>query len=123
MVSASSECLFLVKWEINVSTASIACSHVEVLEIFNGLSFIDKQSADHDGTSIDHGVVRSTLAIEDWCIKYHTTGLFSNPSVHFLALALLYIQIVKICICNDLAHRLHRELALMISKLTELSIS
>ena len=123
MISRSSQCFLFIEREINISTLSIACFHVEVLEVLNSLSLIDQESADHDSTGVNHRVVWSTFTIENWGVEYNTTWLFTDILVYIITSALLDIEIVDIGICNDLANRLHGELAIVITKLTELAIS
>ena len=122
MISAAGKGFFLVKRKIDVCTASIASLLVEVLEVLNSLTLINKQSADHDGSSINHGVVRSVLGIKHWGVEYHTARLLSDPLVYLFAVALMYVYVVQIGVCDNLADRLHRELAIVITELTELAI-
>jgi hypothetical protein len=122
MVCATSQGLLFVKREINVGTLGVASLHVEMLEVLNGFSLINQKSADHDGTCIDHGIVWSAKFVENWSIEYHTTGFLSNILVDIVTSSLLDIEIINVSICHDLADRLHRELAVVISKLTELAI-
>ena len=93
-----------------------------MLEVLDGFSLINQKSANHDGASIDHGIVWSAKFIENWSIEYHTTWFLTDIFVDIITSALLDIEIVDVSICNDLADRLHRELAVEISKLTELAI-
>lgn len=123
MICAASQSFLLVKRQIDISTLSIACSHVKILEVLNGLSLINQESADHDSTSIDHGIMRSAELIEDWSIENHTTWLLTDILVNIITTALLHIQIINVSIGDNLADRLHGELASEISKLTELAIS
>ena len=123
VISAAGKGFFLVKRKIDVCTASIASLLVEVLEVLNSLPLIDKKSADHNGSSVNHGVVRSVLGIKHWSIEHHTAWLLSDPLMHLFAIALVHIDVVQIGICDNLADRLHRELAMMITELSELAIS
>jgi hypothetical protein len=66
--------------------------------------------------------VWSTLAIEDWGIENDTRGFLTDPLVDIFAATLLNVEIIDICISNDLANRLHGELILEVTKLAELSI-
>ena len=123
MVRATSKSFLFVQGKIDIRTAGVACLLVEVLEVLNSLPLIDKKSADHNGSSVNHGVVRSVLGIKHWSIEHHTAWLLSDPFMHLFAIALVHIDVVQIGICDNLADRLHRELAMMITELSELAIS
>lgn len=123
VISATGKGFLLVKRKIDVRAASIACLLVEVLEVLNSLPLVNKQSADHDGSSINHWVVRSVLRIKYWSVEHYPARLLSNPLVYLFAVALMNVDVVQICICDNLADRLHRELAVVITELTELAIS
>ena len=93
-----------------------------MLEILDSLSLINQKCADHNGTCIDHGIVWSANFVENWSIEYHTTRFLAHILVNIITSSLLDIEVVDVSICNDLADRLHRELAVKLSKLTELAI-
>jgi len=107
VVVATSESLLLVKWQVDVSAGCITSFLVEILEIFNLLAFVDQKSANHDGASIHHRVVRSPYFIEYRCVENLTTGFLTNILVYILTTAFFYVEIVNISVGNNLAYRLH----------------
>jgi len=83
---------------------------------------MDKESADHDSSCVDHRVVRAALLIEHGGIEHHSAWLLADPLVNFLSIAFKHVQIVDVGVGDNLADRLHGELAVMVTELGELAI-
>lgn len=78
----------------------------------------DQESTDHDGSRVDHGVVRPPTLIEDRCIKYVPARLLSNPLMYFLTAYLITNEGIGEYFWN----RLHRKFNVNITNLRLLVI-
>lgn len=65
----------------------------------------------------------SAYLIKNWSVENLATWFFTNILMNILSTPFLNIKIVKIRICDHFADWLHRKLALIVSKLSELAIN
>jgi hypothetical protein len=66
-----------------------SCLAIEIHQITLAETMADQESTDHDGSRVDHGVVRPPTLVEDRCIKYVPARLLSNPLMYFLTAYLI----------------------------------
>jgi hypothetical protein len=123
MVVVASKSLLFVKGQIDVSSLCVTGSLVEVLKVLDLLAFVNQECRNHYGTGIYHWIVRSAMLIKHWCIKNLTTWLFTNVLMHISSTAFLNIEVVKICVGNNFADRLHRKLSSKVTQLSKLTIN
>lgn len=121
MVGVAGQSFLLVERQINLNCAA-CCALVEGHQIFNRFAFIHQKRGDHDGTCVDHWVMRSVFFVKNWLIERDSAGLFADVLVYFIFFALGNVQAVQVRIGDYFADGLDREKPSVVAELDELAI-